>query len=121
MSFNLGLDTNTRDLKLTPGKNLSIVESPENVAQQIECRLETFRGEWFLDNTLGVPFFAQVLLKTNDKARLGAVFKAEILKLSEVIRIEQLESNIDKSTRTYNITKLVVKVQSGETVTVGGL
>jgi hypothetical protein len=120
MSFNLELDEN-KDIKLTSGKNLSLIYSPQNVAQQIEVRLRTFKGEWFLNQNLGIPFFTQILTKTRDKNRADTIFQNEVLKLSEVIKIDQFESNIDRRTREYTITNLSVKVESGETVAVGGI
>jgi len=33
----------------------------EAIAQAARCRLRTFLGEWFLDSSIGVPWFEQVL------------------------------------------------------------
>jgi hypothetical protein len=121
MSFNLELDETTRDLKLSQGKNLALIFSPENVAQQVECRLRTVKGEWFLDYRLGIPYFTNILIKTRDKNRVDIIFKNEILKLAEVDKITQFESEIEKTNRVYKINKLVIKLLNGEETTVTGV
>jgi len=107
-----------KDLSLDSGNNLALIEFPESVAQAIETRLRTFLGEWFLDEELGIPFFGEVLVKTNDKSKIDAIFLNEILKIEDVEKIEQFESEIDRETREYNVTTLSVKVSSGEVVEV---
>lgn len=118
MSINMELDIITRDIKLTPGKNLSLVSGNKNLAQQIECRLRTVKGEWFLNYQLGIPYFANILLKTKDKSRIDTLYKNEILKLTDVAKIEQFESTLDKNQREYTITTLVVKSKLGEIIVV---
>lgn len=114
--MNLSLSNN--DLHLTEKRNLSIIGYPQSVAQAIECRLKTFLGEWFLDEELGIPFFTEVFIKTDDKSKIDLIFQKEILKIKNVERIEQFESEIDGETREYKITTLDVKVSSGETIEV---
>ena len=112
------LSLNNNDLFLTPGKNLALVEYPQSIAQAIECRLKTFLGEWFLDQDLGIPFFSDVLIKTDDKSKIDLIFQKEILKINGVVKIEQFASEINRETREYKIMTLDVKVSSGETIEV---
>lgn len=106
------------DVYLDNGNNLAVVRYPESVAQAIASKLKVFLGEWFLDEEIGIPFFTEVLIKTNDKSKIDAIFKSEILKVNHVVRIEQFESEINRETRVYNIDTLFVKVSSGEIVEV---
>lgn len=38
-----------------------LVNSPEAVAQAVLTRLKLIQGEWFLDNTAGVPYNTEIL------------------------------------------------------------
>ena len=40
----------------------------ENLAQRLLIRLRTFRGEWFLDENLGIDYFGQILGKNRNKS-----------------------------------------------------
>lgn len=120
MSFNLSLDQSTKDLILSSRKNLSLIYSPNLTAQRIECRLRVIKGEWFLNSTLGIPFFTQILIKTRDKSKVDSIFKSEILSIPEIIKIEQFVSELSSS-REYSITKLSIKTEDRVTVFVRGV
>jgi hypothetical protein len=53
------------DLDMTGG-GAALVSGNDETIQNVKIRLRFFRGEWFLDNRLGVPFFADVLVKRPD-------------------------------------------------------
>lgn len=53
------LDPQTGDLSLADGR-LSLVEGVDAVAQRLGGRLRLWRGEWFADTGLGIPY-AQIL------------------------------------------------------------
>ena len=54
------------------------VTGREEISQNVRVRLQLFRGESWLDTTLGVPYFSEVLLKGIDPAALEAVFREAI-------------------------------------------
>ena len=65
----LDLDQNSptyRDVQIVNG-DLQLVGAGPAILQHILQRLGIFLGEWFLDNTIGVPYFQQVLVKTRHK------------------------------------------------------
>lgn len=53
------------DLDLTGG-GASLVSGNDETIQNVKIRLRFFRGEWFLDNRLGVPYFSDILRKRPD-------------------------------------------------------
>ena len=55
---NLKLDSNW---DIIPGKGMTRVVGVEYIAQLVKCRLLTLYGEWDLDQTLGVPWFNDML------------------------------------------------------------
>lgn len=75
----------------------------ENLAQRLKIRLQTFKGEWFLDGTIGIDYFNQIAGKNRSKAAVDAIIQAEILKEQEVLQITAYSSVVDKTTRKITI------------------
>lgn len=75
----------------------------ENLAQRLKIRLQTFKGEWFLDGTIGIDYFNQIAGKNRSKAAVDAIIQAEILKENEVLQITAYSSVVDKTTRKITI------------------
>lgn len=75
----------------------------ENLAQRLLIRLRTFRGEWFLDQDLGVDYFGQILGKNRNKATVDAIIQAEILQEREVLQLDEYNSTYNNSLRKLDI------------------
>ena len=84
-------DSITGDFVFTDGA-LTIVDGAEQVAQDIARRLKTFQGSWFLDLTIGVPYFSEILAK--DPERAAAALQAEILGADGIIRLESFDLQV---------------------------
>ena len=48
-------------LSLDPDRGLRLLSGVEGVAHRVETRLRFHRGEWFLDQTAGVPYLPALL------------------------------------------------------------
>lgn len=97
-----------RDFKLDANGDLSLEEGDfvlltgaDAIASDLKARLQTFLGEWFLDTSIGVPYFTEVYGKT-PAPRLEAIFREEILKTPGVLEI--LAMQVQKSGRTLSVT-----------------
>lgn len=75
----------------------------ENLAQRLLIRLRTFKGEWFLDQDLGVDYFGQILGKNRNKATVDAIIQAEILQEREVLQLDEYNSTYNNSLRKLDI------------------
>lgn len=75
----------------------------ENLAQRLLIRLRTFRGEWFLDQDLGVDYFGQILGKNRNKATVDAIMQAEILQEREVLQLDEYNSTYNNSLRKLDV------------------
>lgn len=75
----------------------------ENLAQRLLIRLRTFRGEWFLDQDLGVDYFGQILGKNRNKATVDAIIQAEILQEREVLQLDEYNSTYNNSLRKLDV------------------
>lgn len=85
--------------------------------QRIDCVLRTFLGEWWLDQTIGVPYFEELLKKNPDLAVVRQAFAAVILSVPGVKKILKLETKFSRSTRTFRVD---FEVKGTDTIPVSG-
>lgn len=107
----LELNTATWDLELDDTGNIKTIGSDDPAAllsQRIRHRLQTFRGECFLDRSVGVPYFSEVLKKRPDLGRIRSLFASVISGVTGVVKILSLSLDFTQRTRE---TKIRFRVQ----------
>lgn len=94
-----------RDVIVENG-DLQLVGGGPAIIQHILQRLGIFLGEWFLDNTIGVPYFQQVLVKNPNQAIIDAIFINQILNVPGVTQVTKYSFTANAATRqlTTNFT-----------------
>jgi hypothetical protein len=85
------------------GFGLDLVEDIEQIRQKIKIRLQFFLGEWYLDTTLGVPYFTEVSEKNPKMARIQAIFKAVIIETPGVTELTAFSATYDAALRVFNL------------------
>ena len=85
------------------------------VQQKLRIKLSTFKGEWYLDNTLGIDYFNSVLIKDPNLNLIEDVYKTKISEVDGVEEIVEFDLLFDKSTRTFTI-DFKVKITTGEEI-----
>ncbi len=112
------------DLKLGDGHDLAIenfdlvvLSNVEQVIQHINIRLKFFLGEWFLDITIGIPYYRDVLIKGFDVGTVEAVFKDQILGTPGVTKISEFDLVLE-STRVLTVSFKAVILDEEVTVEV---
>ena len=80
-----------------------LIEGADKVAQQIKINLLTFLGEWFLDNTLGVPYLEEILIKNPRMASVETILRNHISSVPNVIRITSFGLGWDRQKRTLSV------------------
>ena len=100
----------TFDLKLRSGNELDLAGGQLNlvggaawVRQAIETSLSLVKGEWFLDPTLGMPYFDQVLVKNPNLSLVRSVFKKAILAVPHVTGLPTLDLSFDRAARELSL------------------
>jgi len=63
------------------------VSNIDGLVQRIRIRLQVFLGEWFLDNTRGVPYFQEILEKGTSYDQISQSIKLIIAETSDVKKI----------------------------------
>lgn len=99
MSIDLKLDLTTNDLIYQDGKFIPLKDTLEEARQRIQIRLRAWEGEWFLDNTFGLPYRQQIIKKNVNKADIDALVIEAINEVDIVNTISNFNSII--LARTY--------------------
>lgn len=98
----LALDT-FGNLDLT-NDDLSFVTGADAVAQHLRIRLRFIRGEWFLDQRVGLPYFEQVWVKNPNLGAVQATYRRAITTTPGVESLERFDQSFDPATRELTIT-----------------
>ena len=88
--------------------NLAFANGSDEVQQLLRQRLRTFLGEWFLDTTIGVPYFQEIFKKNPNPIAIEAAFKNEILNTPGVLELAEFELDIDSALRQLTVTARMV-------------
>lgn len=102
--MDLLLNPDTNDLVFVNGQAPVTQLLTVIVAQRLKITLYTFLGEWFLDTTVGVPYFQQIFGKVRTKATIDLIFQRIISGDPDVIEILSFESSLTSGTRGYSMT-----------------
>lgn len=70
-------------------------DNVESVAQKIRIRLRTYFGEWFVNTSIGVPYFQEILKKGVSKDYVDTIFLDIIRATEGVLRVTEYISEID--------------------------
>lgn len=101
MSKDLLLDDN-HDLVIE-NFDLTLTLPDELTGQKIKQALLLFRGEWFLNNSVGLPYFEDILGKNKSLSRIETIFIRAIQSIPEVTSIESFTINFDNETRKVKV------------------
>jgi hypothetical protein len=101
--MDLKVTLGSQDLEVENG-DLVLCRSPSEAAlQDINIRLRTLAGEWFLDPQVGVPYFTKVFGQRPNKLSLLEIFKHAVLESSYVIDVTNANVEFDESTNSITV------------------
>lgn len=104
--MNIGQDT-SGDLEVVDGQLVLVGEQfgtqLREIEEHLEQRLRTLFGDWFLDTSLGIPYFEEVFQKPFNASVVESIFINEILATPGVIRLIEFNMDIDKLTRNLKV------------------
>jgi tetrahydromethanopterin S-methyltransferase subunit F len=100
---NLLLDQTTGDLVETAGQ-LKVVTGLEAVAQKVYCALKLFLGEYWLNRSLGTPYYEVIFQKNVDLSLKDSVLKAQITNVPEVVELVSYKSTYIGAERKLAVT-----------------
>lgn len=122
--MDLLLNSSTGDMIFNNGETNVTQLTADVVVQRLLITMKTFYGEWFLDTTVGVPYFQKIFGKTPKKATVDLIFQQLITNDADVLELLTFSSTLDTGTRGYSMT-FSVRVADNTTslpitVTIGG-
>jgi len=85
----------------------------EEVGQRLRTKLQHFLGEWFLDTTLGIAYFRDVLVRNPDMAVVKSTYQDAITDDPDVEQLVLLDLSLNTETRLLSVTFEAV-LKSGE-------
>lgn len=104
------------DIVLNPGQpDPLLVEGTDEIDQRLRCRLRLFKGEWFLDRTMGIPYYEQIFLKMPDPNIVAQIFRTEVLDEPDVLEVTESSVILDKASRVLTV-KLRARTTDGTVI-----
>jgi hypothetical protein len=113
----LALDPATGDLALESGR-ARLAQGAEAVAQLWASHVTMFRGEWFLDRSLGIDYQNDVLEKGVRSPVLRAIFATATRETPGVADVRDLRLGLNRATRTLTVAAEAI-LGTGEGVSLG--
>jgi hypothetical protein len=106
------LITDPRDLLLDKNNDLVIdtdlswSRGIPGVMQECRIKMQMFKGEWFLNLDVGVPYWGQILGQKPAVAiaAAGGAFTEALLSVEDVIDVVKLDVKMVKATRNLAVT-----------------
>lgn len=102
--MDLLLNADTNDLVFVNGQCPVTQLLVDVVKQRLKITLYTFLGEWFLNTSIGVPYFQQIFGKIRSKNTIDLIFQRIISSDPDVIEILSFDSTLTTDNRGYEMT-----------------
>lgn len=83
--------------------DLALTKAGEITVQKVKQALTTFKGEWFLDESKGMPYIQEIFGKNPDLNRIKSLYIKAIQSVAEVTEILELNLEENKQSRTLNV------------------
>ena len=90
------------DLDLSSGNVVVVEDIAQCTAWKLTNLFRFFKGEWFLDQRVGIPYFQYVLVSSPNLPLIGNMFKRVCLDAPGVAAVTSL--SLDYQPRTRNLT-----------------
>ncbi len=104
------------DLDVTEGV-LTLVDGIDRIRQQCQIRLRTFRGEWFRDRRVGMPYYQEILgVKPFNSGIAASRFRAALLGVPGVRDVQELTFDLNDSTRELAVSFAALCEVNGQAV-----
>ena len=112
MANSWALDANW-DMFLGTDNKIGRVVGIDEVRQHIRERLLFFFEEWFLDRDAGVPWYQEIFVKPEDKGKVDALLKKEIIETKGVKELLEFSAVFDSNNRKYHVITFTVSTDYG--------
>lgn len=87
------------DLEICYG-DLQLSRGTQSIRQRIRQALLTFKGEWFLNENLGIPYYQEILGQKNSLSTIKAIFIDALQGIKGVAELQSLDIKLDEESRS---------------------
>lgn len=98
----LKIDATTGDAVIENG-DIVFVTGIDAIEQDIRLALGLFQGEWFLDETAGVPYYQSILGQKFNLLVVREIFRQQLLARAGVLEVTSIEVEFDRATRKATV------------------
>ena len=95
------------DLVIQDG-DLKLTNDKQSLEQQIRRALLTFKGEWFLDEELGIPYYQEILGQKSSINAIKAIFVDAIQRIEGVKELVELKVRLDDPARALFVNFTII-------------
>lgn len=96
----MDLKLDAHDLKVENGDLALCVTFADLARQDINIRLRTLAGEWFLDPGIGIPYLTKIFGQRPNKLSLQEIFRQSVLASKYVFSLPHSNVEFDASSGT---------------------
>lgn len=101
------------DLAIENG-DLVLISGHEAVGQDISTCLKSCRGDWVLDENVGIPFFDFIFVKNPNRMIINAIISEAIESRPGIDSVINIVYDFDGITRKLTLAELRVRMDDGE-------
>ena len=102
----MDLKLTNNDLDIT-NNELTLITGIDETSQNITVNLKTILGEWFLDESIGVPWLNEIFVKKNSLSQAQAILINQIKQTNGVKKINDIQFDFNNSTRQLSVSTRV--------------
>lgn len=84
-----------KDLKISNGDFQLCANNSDAIAQLVSIRLKTLAGEWFMDTSIGIPYFTEILGRKRNDRFLRHVILRQMETIPGVAQITNFQTQED--------------------------
>ncbi len=114
--MDLAINTLTNDIYLSGNDLATVKDQTDCVVQLLAQRLQFFYGEWFIDQSLGIPYIQQIFTKNPSPVVIDSALKLALLNTAGIVELTAFAVSIDTSQRQLQVTGTVRCVGSSELI-----
>lgn len=93
------LENNTNDITFD-GDDFALFEEGDNsiIAQRLEIKIRSLKGNWFRDINYGIPYFQEIFSEANNGALADTYIKQIIINDPDILSILSYTSELEEQT-----------------------
>lgn len=103
MARDLYINPLTNDIELGPDLDLRFVEAEDELAQRLTTLLGTQLGTHVIDDTFGLPYFEQILVKAPRLEVVSSILRGVLASHPLVTEIRRFDVTYDEVARTLTV------------------